>query len=95
MLKTDNEKTLLGRILPDAEVVAGGCCGMAGSFGFEAAKYDVSMRIAERVLLPKIRASDSGTLILADGFSCREQIEQATGRATLHLAELVQHGYRK
>lgn len=60
-----------------------------GAFGFEAGKYDVSMRLAERVLLPRVRTADAATVILADGFSGREQIEQGTGRPTLHVAELL------
>ena len=67
-----------------------GCCGMAGAFGFEAGEHcDVSLRIGERALLPAVRAADEGDLIVADGFSCREQITQATGRPTLHLAEAL------
>jgi Fe-S oxidoreductase len=66
-----------------------GCCGMAGAFGFEASKFEVSKAIGERVLLPAVRAASADTLIVADGFSCREQIEQATGRHALHLAEVV------
>jgi hypothetical protein len=62
---------------------------MAGSFGFESAKYELSMTAAERVMLPAIRAAPPDTLVLANGFSCREQIEQATGRPTLHLAEVM------
>jgi Fe-S oxidoreductase len=89
---------------PDAEVrvlegaglrlqrVPGGCCGMAGGFGFEAAKYPLSMALAERELLPAVRAAPQDTLILADGYSCREQIEQATGRMTLHAAEALARG---
>jgi Fe-S oxidoreductase len=73
----------------DYEVMTSGCCGMAGSFGFESDKYEVSMRAAERVLLPKVRASSPATLVLANGFSCREQIEQGTGRNTLHVADLI------
>jgi Fe-S oxidoreductase len=73
----------------DYEVLASGCCGMAGSFGFENGKYDVSMKIAEQVLLPRVRDAAHDTEILVNGLSCREQIEQATGRATLHIAELV------
>jgi Fe-S oxidoreductase len=70
-------------------VMKSGCCGMAGSFGFEASKYNVSMSAAERVLLPQIRSAPPDTLVLANGFSCREQIEQGTGRRTLHVAELL------
>jgi FAD/FMN-containing dehydrogenase/Fe-S oxidoreductase len=73
----------------DAELLDAGCCGMAGSFGFERAHYDVAMQVGERALLPAVRAADPATLVLADGFSCRTQIEQATGRPTLHLAEVL------
>jgi len=68
---------------------------MAGSFGFEAAKYDLSMQIGERKLLPAVRAADPGALIIADGFSCRTQIEQATGRRPLHLAQVIQQAMRR
>ena len=63
---------------------------MAGSFGFEANKYDVSVEIGERVLLPAVRQASRQTVIVADGFSCREQIAQATNRQALHLAEVIQ-----
>jgi hypothetical protein len=69
---------------PDA-----GCCGMAGSFGFNPAHYDVSMTIGEKILLPAVRATSADTLLIANGFSCREQITQATGRPTLHIAEVL------
>src|SRR5439155_16096353 len=74
----------------DYKTLDSGCCGMAGSFGFERDKYKVSVAIGERVLLPAVRAADRHTIILADGFSCREQIAQTTTRRGLHLAELVQ-----
>jgi len=89
IIKSDAEIAVLDRIELDYEVLKSGCCGMAGSFGFEADKYAVSMTAGERVLLPRVRAAPTSTVILADGFSCREQIEQATGRPTLHLAELL------
>jgi hypothetical protein len=63
---------------------------MAGSFGFESGHYDVSVAVGERVLLPKVREADASTLILADGFSCREQIAGLTGRGALHLAQVLQ-----
>jgi Fe-S oxidoreductase len=66
-----------------------GCCGLAGSFGFERGKYEVSMAIGELVLLPAAREAGEETLILADGFSCREQIAHGTGRTALHLAEAI------
>ena len=89
VLDVEAEKRVMSRLGLDYEVMPSGCCGMAGSFGFESGKYDVSMKAAERVLLPKIRAADGDCLILADGFSCREQIEQSTARKTHHLAELI------
>jgi hypothetical protein len=63
---------------------------MAGPFGFEKGKYDVSKAIGERVLLPAVRAAATDTLIVANGFSCQEQIAQGTGRRAMHLAELIQ-----
>jgi Fe-S oxidoreductase len=89
IIKPDAERALLDRTGLDYEIPASGCCGMAGAFGFEAAKYDVSMKIGEQVLLPRVRAAAPDTSILANGFSCREQIEQTTGRPTLHIAELI------
>jgi len=65
---------------------------MAGSFGFERSHFDVSIAIGERVLLPAVRAATPETLVIADGFSCREQIAQATGRRPLHLAEVLRIG---
>jgi FAD/FMN-containing dehydrogenase/Fe-S oxidoreductase len=71
-------------------VLDSGCCGLAGNFGFERGHYEVSMACAEQALLPAVREADPDTLILADGFSCRTQIEQAgTGRQALHLAEAL------
>ena len=63
---------------------------MAGSFGFEAGHYDVSMQVGEQHLLPAVRQAGTDTLIIADGFSCHEQIEQGAGRTPLHLAEVIQ-----
>lgn len=83
------ERRVLERAGLDYRILPSGCCGMAGSFGFEAGKYDASMLLAERVLLPAVRQADADTLILADGFSCREQIEQGSGRKALHLAEAM------
>jgi Fe-S oxidoreductase len=92
VIKPHSEKSVLGKLGLDHEVMASGCCGMAGSFGFEKAKYPVSMACAERALLPKVRSAEQDTIILANGFSCREQIEQATGRGTMHIAELIARG---
>jgi len=86
----DSEERLLERLGLDYEIPEFGCCGMAGSFGFERGEhYDVSLKIGERALLPAVRAADADTLIVADGFSCREQIRQLTGRKALHAAELI------
>jgi Fe-S oxidoreductase len=74
----------------DVHRLDSGCCGLAGNFGFERGHLDVSIQCAERVLLPKVRAADQDTVVLADGFSCRTQIhELAGGREAVHLAELL------
>jgi hypothetical protein len=67
---------------------------MAGPFGFEASKYAISQAIGERVLLPAVRRAEAETLIVADGFSCQEQIAQATGKRPLHLAQVMQLALR-
>jgi FAD/FMN-containing dehydrogenase/Fe-S oxidoreductase len=85
----EGERALLDRLGIENELLRFGCCGMAGSFGFAADTYPVSMAIAERGLLPTLRSAAPDTLVLANGFSCREQIEQATGRCTTHIAELA------
>jgi FAD/FMN-containing dehydrogenase/Fe-S oxidoreductase len=89
IMKFDPEEKLLRQIGLDLEHPDSGCCGMAGAFGFEAKHYDISMRAGERVILPLVRQAPEDTLIIANGFSCREQITQATGRPTLHLAEVL------
>ena len=79
------------RAIPGAEVteVDAGCCGMAGSFGFEAEHYDLSMRIGELRLFPAVRAAPAETIIAASGVSCRQQIAHGTGRAARHPLEIV------
>jgi len=67
----------------------GGCCGLAGNFGVERGHHDVSVAVAETALLPAVRAAGDETVVLADGFSCRTQLEQLAGRPSLHLAELL------
>jgi Fe-S oxidoreductase len=83
------EMALLDRLGLEIQRPPQGCCGMAGAFGFAAETYEVSQAIGERVLLPAVRDAAEGMLVLADGFSCREQIEQGSGRATMHLAEFL------
>jgi Fe-S oxidoreductase/FAD/FMN-containing dehydrogenase len=85
-----NEQRLLSRMGLDFELLDSGCCGLAGSFGYEEKHYDISMKIGERVLLPRVRAADRDTLIVTDGFSCREQIMHGTPRHAMHLAEVIQ-----
>jgi Fe-S oxidoreductase len=84
------EKTLLERMGVEVEELDSGCCGMAGGWGYETGHYDVSMACGERVLLPKVREAPPETLVVADGFSCRSQIEQGkTGRRALHAAQVL------
>ena len=94
-MKMDSEAALLERIGLKYEVLDSGCCGMAGAFGFESGNhFDVSTRAGERVLLPAVRAAKREVLIVADGFSCREQITQTTDRRALHLAEVIRLALR-
>jgi len=88
------EESLLRKTGADVQSIDSGCCGMAGPFGFEKEKYDVSLAVGERVLLPAVRNTPENALIVSDGFSCREQIEQTTGRRALHLAEALQLGLK-
>ena len=89
LMKMADEESLLRRAGATVSLPDAGCCGMAGPFGFDAAKYEVSQAIGERVLLPAVRRASPETLIVADGFSCRERIGQGTGRRPLHLAEAL------
>jgi Fe-S oxidoreductase len=79
------------RRIPGAEVVEldAGCCGMAGSFGFEREHYELSMQIAETRLLPALRGEDRDTLVAATGVSCRQQIAHGAGREALHPVQIV------
>lgn len=89
ILDTSGEKKLFDALGLDYEVPDTGCCGMAGPFGFDDAHYDVSMTIGERALLPKVRAAARETIVVADGFSCREQISQTTNRQAMHPAQVL------
>jgi Fe-S oxidoreductase len=95
IMKMTDEEALLGRMGIEHQAPAPGCCGMAGAFGFEKDKYDVSRAIAELELLPAIRKAPLDSLLIADGFSCREQIKQCTGRRALHLTEVIQMALRQ
>jgi Fe-S oxidoreductase len=89
------ERALLDNLGLDYELLDSGCCGMAGSFGFEKNKFAMSLAIGERVLLPAVRTAGADALVIANGFSCREQIRQATGRRALHLADVLQLALRR
>jgi Fe-S oxidoreductase len=88
---TDCDRMVLDRLGLDYEVLDTGCCGMAGSFGYEAGeRYEVSVKVGEQKLLPAVREASPHTLIVTDGFSCASQIEQLTDRGSLHLAQVIQ-----
>ncbi len=89
-MKMGDEEAVLSKLGLDFHILDSGCCGMAGAFGFEKDHYDISIKAGERVLLPAVRSADKDTLIIADGFSCREQIAQTTDRKALHLAQVIQ-----
>jgi Fe-S oxidoreductase len=95
IMRMDDEEQVLRKLGLEYEILDAGCCGMAGAFGFEKGDhYDVSIRCGERVLLPAVRKASNDTLIIADGFSCREQIAQRTERRALHLAQVLQMAFR-
>jgi FAD/FMN-containing dehydrogenase/Fe-S oxidoreductase len=85
-----DEKEVLGKMGLECAFPDDGCCGMAGSFGFERGHYEVSQAVGERVLLPKVREAPRNELIIANGFSCIEQVKQGTERRPLHLAQVIQ-----
>jgi Fe-S oxidoreductase len=87
---TDCDLAVLARLGVETEVLDSGCCGVAGSFGYhDGEPYEVSVKASERVLLPAVRAAPADTLIVTDGFSCRSQIEHASDREPLHLAQVA------
>ncbi|HTV63956.1 MAG TPA: hypothetical protein VMD98_00050, partial [Bryocella sp.] len=90
-----DDEAVMKKMGLDFEMLNAGCCGMAGSFGFEEDKYDVSLKCGERALFRALRRTGISTLVMADGFSCREQIQQDTPRHALHLAEVMQLAMRQ
>ncbi|MFT5390033.1 MAG: Fe-S oxidoreductase, partial [Gammaproteobacteria bacterium] len=74
----------------DVQTVESSCCGMAGAFGYEAEHFDVSMKMAEQSLLPAVRAASATTIVVADGTSCRHQIEHGTARNAVHVARVLE-----
>jgi Fe-S oxidoreductase/FAD/FMN-containing dehydrogenase len=95
VMKMEGATDFLKHLGLDFKIVDSGCCGMAGSFGFEAEHYEVSVRCGERMLLPTVRETDEKTILIADGFSCREQIEQLAHRRALHTAEVAAKALRE
>jgi FAD/FMN-containing dehydrogenase/Fe-S oxidoreductase len=85
----DKEMELLDGLGIEVERVPQGCCGMAGAFGVAKESFDVARTIGERTLLPRVRALDRETIVVADGFSCREQIEAHSEARTMHIAEIL------
>jgi FAD/FMN-containing dehydrogenase/Fe-S oxidoreductase len=84
----DAERALLEAMGVEWGTEDWGCCGMAGSFGYEDHKYDISMKVGERHVLPAVRSAPDA-LVIADGFSCRSQVKQGAGREALHTAEVI------
>ena len=89
VLDAKADKEMLERMGLEVEMLDAGCCGLAGSFGFDAEKYEVSKQIGELQLLPKVRATPETTYVVTNGFSCKEQIWQEAGRKTLNMAEML------
>ena len=90
VMRMKEDRTVLEKVGLDYKVLESGCCGMAGSFGYEKDKYDISIACGERSLLPEVRKTGVSTIVMADGFSCKEQIAQETNRHALHLAEVLE-----
>ena len=86
----EHERKLLEQMGTDIQILSDGCCGMAGSFGYEAEHYDVSAKIGEHAFIPAVKKSALHDVIVADGFSCREQVSEMTDRQALHTAEVMQ-----
>ncbi|MGH7283217.1 MAG: FAD-binding oxidoreductase, partial [Polyangiaceae bacterium] len=89
IMRFDSEAEVMKTMGLDYEVLNSGCCGMAGSFGFEKDKFEVSQACAERVLMPRVRDADPSTFVIADGFSCKTQIAVNGARRAIHLAEAL------
>ncbi|MGD8494785.1 MAG: FAD-binding and (Fe-S)-binding domain-containing protein [Gemmatimonadales bacterium] len=94
IMGTEADRQLLAAMELELAPAGTGCCGMAGAFGFEREHYDLSIAVGERDLLPRARALGEDELMVADGFSCREQLRQTVGRRPLHLAELLSEALR-
>ncbi|HWC60614.1 MAG TPA: (Fe-S)-binding protein, partial [Verrucomicrobiae bacterium] len=90
IMKVEAEQQLMKKLGLEVQTPESGCCGMAGAFGFEKGEhYDVSIKCGERHLLPAVRQTNEETLVIADGFSCHEQIVQQTDKKPMHIAEVL------
>ncbi len=89
VMKMEAEHSLFRKVGLNCDWLDSGCCGMAGSFGFKAEHYQISQSVGDLVLLPAVARADDETILIADGFSCREQISQSTTRHALHTAEVL------
>lgn len=90
VLGMNSENQLMKKLGLDISAPESGCCGMSGSFGFKPEHYELSIKIGEKALLPTVRETEDEMLVIADGYSCREQIEQGAGRHAMHVAEVLQ-----
>lgn len=95
LMRTGSAEKILAKMGVDFEMLDSGCCGMAGGFGFEKDHYEISRQVGETVLLPAVRNAPAQTLVIADGFSCREQIWQCANRRAMHLAEVIQRAFHQ
>ncbi len=96
LIKMENEQKILQKMGLQFEILDSGCCGMAGSFGYERGeRYSVSIKVGEEVLMPAVRKTPKETLIIADGFSCRNQISGGSERHAIHMAELIQMAIKR
>jgi hypothetical protein len=95
VMKMDAEEQVFGKLGLNFSILDSGCCGMAGSFGFKQEHYETSLDIGNLVLLPAVRKAAKDTLVIADGFSCREQLRQTTDRQGLHFAEVLHLAFQK
>jgi Fe-S oxidoreductase len=87
----DEEEKMFGKMKLDYEFLDDGCCGLAGYFGYETGDhYEISIKAAQRALLPAVEGAEDSTIIVADGYSCREQIEQLSNRKGMHPAQVIQ-----
>jgi FAD/FMN-containing dehydrogenase/Fe-S oxidoreductase len=89
VLDTRSDTKVLDETGASWSAAGGTCCGLAGSWGFEQAKYDLSMQIGEQSVFPAVRAAADTTVVVADGFSCRNQIRHGTGRRAVHIAQVL------